>query len=40
MASVVAPWRRPSRSTLTMSGDWPDWEIATTSVSAIAGGVP
>ena len=30
IASVMQPWRLPSSSTLTISGDWPDCEIPTT----------
>jgi hypothetical protein len=38
MARVNAPWRRPSSTTLMMSGDCPDCETATTSESPIFGG--
>ena len=40
IASVRAPWRRPSRTTSTMSGDCPDWLMPITSASAIAGRAP
>src|SRR5512133_749410 len=38
MARVRQPWRLPSASTLTMSGDWPDWEIPTTNAFFKRGG--
>ena len=38
MATVKAPCLRPSRTTSTTSGDWPDWLIPTTSAPSRDGG--
>ena len=39
-ATVGRPCCRPSSTTWTTSGDWPDWEMPTTSAPVIRGGVP
>jgi hypothetical protein len=38
IASVIAPWRAPSATTLTTSGDAPDCEMPITIASTKRGG--
>ena len=40
IATVGAPWRRAASTTATMSGEAPDWLIATTSAWARRGSAP
>ena len=39
-ATVTAPWRRPSWTTATTSGDWPDWLMPRTTARSSRGATP